>query len=331
MAPVLLLSESDLDSALDPKACIAGVEEAFRDRGRGVSQPAGVLGVHLADGAIHLKAAALAPDHGVFAAKVNANFPGNPRLRGLPTIQGLVVLIDAANGTPLAVLESGVLTRLRTAAATAVAARYLARPDAAVATIVGCGVQAESQLEFVHHVRPLARAMTYDAHGEVSRTFAARATRRLGVEVQAVDSIHPACRESDIIITCTPSREPFLEPGDIPAGAFVAAVGADSPEKQELDPAIFAGGAAALVTDLTAQCAEFGELRHVLAAGVMAPDDVRAELGEIIAGAKVGRHHPEERIVFDSTGTPIQDAAAAAAAYDRARALGLGAWFTFRS
>jgi ornithine cyclodeaminase/alanine dehydrogenase-like protein (mu-crystallin family) len=331
MAPVLLLSGSDLESALDPHACIDGVEAAFRDRGRGVIQPAGVLGVHLAGGGIHVKAAALAPDHGVFAAKVNANWPDNPRLHGLPTIQGLVMLFDAADGTPLAVLESGVLTRLRTAAATAVAARYLARPDAAVATIVGCGVQAESQLEFVHHVRPLSRAMACDVRVEVARTFAARATRRLGIEVQAVDAIHTACRESDIIITCTPSREPLLAPGDIPAGAFVAAVGADSPEKQELDPAIFAGGAAALVTDVTTQCAEFGELRHVLAAGVMDRNDVRAELGEVVAGVRAGRRHTEERIVFDSTGTPIQDAATAAAAYDRSRTLGLGAWFTFRS
>jgi alanine dehydrogenase len=331
MPPVLLLSDSDLDAALDPEMCIAGVEAAFRDRGRGADQPGGVLGIHLSDGGIHIKAAALASDHGVFAAKVNANFPGNSTQGGLPTIQGLVMLIDAANGTPLAVLESGVLTRLRTAAATAVAVRYLARPDAAVATIVGCGVQAESQLEFVHHVRPLTRAMACDVRPEVAQAFAVRATRRLGIEVRAVASIHAACRESDIIITCTPSRKPVLEPGDIPAGAFVAAVGADHPEKQELEPAIFAGGAAALVTDVTAQCAEFGELRHVLAAGVMASTDVRAELGEIVAGARAGRQNPEERIVFDSTGTPIQDAAAAAAAYDRARALGLGAWFTFRS
>lgn len=331
MAPVLLLSGSDLDSALDPETCIAGVEEAFRDRGRAVSQPAGVLGVYLADGGVHIKAAALAPDHGVFAAKMNANFPGNPRLRGLPTIQGLVMLIDAANGTPLAVLESGVLTRLRTAAATAVAARYLARPDAAVATIVGCGVQAESQLEFVHHVRPLTRAMACDLRAEVALAFAERTSRRLGIVVEAVDSIHAACRASDIIITCTPSREPLLGPGDISAGAFVAAVGADSPEKQELDSAIFAGGAAALVTDVTTQCAEFGELRHVLAARVMDIAEVRGELGEIVAGARAGRHDAHERIVFDSTGTPIQDAAAAAAAYERSRTLGLGAWFTFRS
>lgn len=331
MPPVLLLSDSDVATVLDPETCIARVEEAFRSRGMGVSQPAGVLGVHLAEGGVHIKAAALAPDLGVFVTKVNANFPANPRLSELPTIQGLVMLFDVATGTPLAVMESGGLTRLRTAAATAVAARYLARPNASIATIVGCGVQAESQLEYVHHVRPLTRAMAYDVRPEVAHAFAAQATRRLGIEVRVIDSIPPACRESDIIITCTPSREPLLGPEDIPVGAFVAAVGADHPEKQELDPAMFAGGAAALVTDVTAQCAEFGELHHILVAGVMDRSGVRAELGEIVAGTRPGRRHAEERIVFDSTGTPIQDAAAAAAAYDRSRALGLGAWFTFRS
>jgi ornithine cyclodeaminase/alanine dehydrogenase-like protein (mu-crystallin family) len=328
---VLLLSDSDVATLLDSETCTAGVEQAFRSRGLGVSQPAGVIGVHLAEGGVHVKAAALAPDLGVFAAKVNANFPANPRRHGLPTIQGLVMLLDAATGTPLAVMESGVLTRLRTAAATAVAARYLSRPDATVLAIAGCGAQAESQLELVHHVRPLTRVMAYDIHDEVAQAFAARATRTLGVEVRAVADFHRACRESDIIITCTPSREPFLGPGDVPAGAFVAAGGADSPDKQELNPALFAGGAAALVTDVTKQCAEFGELRHVLAAGVMDEGDVRAELGEIVAGARPGRRHADERIVFDSTGTPIQDAAAGAAAYDRARTLGLGTWFSFRS
>jgi alanine dehydrogenase len=331
MPPVLLLSDSDVAAVLAPDACIAGVEEAFRSRGMGVRQPAGVVGVHLAEGGVHVKAAALAPDLGVFVAKVNANFPANPQRYGLPTIQGLVMLFEVASGTPLAVMESGVLTRLRTAAATAVAARYLARPDASVATIVGCGVQAAAQLDYVHHVRPLTRAVACDVRPEVAQAFAAQAGRRLGIDVRVVDAIPSACRESDIIITCTPSREPLLGPGDIPAGAFVAAVGADSPEKQELDPAVFAGGAAALVTDVTAQCAEFGELRHILAAGVMDRSGVRAELGEIVAGARPGRRRADERIVFDSTGTPIQDAAAAATAYDRSRALGLGAWFTFRS
>jgi ornithine cyclodeaminase/alanine dehydrogenase-like protein (mu-crystallin family) len=287
--------------------------------------------VHLAEGGVHVKAAALAPDRGAFAAKVNANFPANPRLHGLPTIQGLVMLFDAANGTPLAVMESGVLTRLRTAAATAVAARYLARPEAAVLTIAGCGAQAESQVAFVHQVRPLTRVMAYDIHEEVARAFATDATRRLGVEVRAVADFHRACRESDIIITCTPSRAPFLGPGDVPAGAFVAAVGADNPDKQELDPALFAKGGAALVTDVTAQCAELGELRHVIEAGVLTRDAVRAELGEVVAGHGAGRLDADERIVFDSTGTPIQDAAAGAAAYDRARTLGLGTWFSFRS
>jgi ornithine cyclodeaminase/alanine dehydrogenase-like protein (mu-crystallin family) len=330
--PVLLLSDSHVTALLDPETFIGGVEQAFRSRGMGVSQPAGVIGVHLAEGGVHVKAAALAPDRGVFAAKVNANFPANPRRCGLPTIQGLVMLLDTATGTPLAVMESGGLTRLRTAAATAVAARYLARPDAAVLTIAGCGAQAESQLELVHHVRPLARVMAYDIHEEVARAFAARATRTLGAEVRAVADFHRSCRESDIIITCTPSRAPFLGPRDVPAGAFVAAVGADSPDKQELDPALFAGGeAAALVTDVTEQCAEFGELRHVLAAGVMDRGDVRAELGEIVAGSTPGRRHADERMVFDSTGSPIQDAAAGAAAYDRARTLGLGTWFSFRS
>ena len=330
MPPVLLLADSDIATVLDPDTCIEAVEEAFRAGGAGVSQPSAVMAVALAEGVVHVKAAALAPEHGVFVAKVNANFPGNPSRHGAPTIQGLVVVLDASSGAPLAVLESGALTRLRTAAATAVAARHLARRDAAVATIIGCGVQAEAQLEFLHRARPLARAMAFDTRADASRSFAARLTERLGIGVNPVGDFHEACRMSDIIITCTTAREPFLEAEDIPAGAFVAAVGADNPDKRELGPGIFRG-AVTFVTDVTPQCAEIGELHHALADGVLTLDGVHAELGEIVAGAKPGRRREDERIVFDSTGTGIQDAAAAGAVCERARTLGLGSWFSFRS
>lgn len=327
---VLLLSDRDIEATLDPAACIAAVETAFRRRAEGSAPPAGVHAVTLARGTVHVKTAAESAGAGFLASKVNANFPANPVERGLPTIQGLVVVLAADDGTPVAVMESGSLTRLRTAAATAVAARHLARADASVATIAGCGVQAEPQLRYLHEVRPLRRAMAYDLRPEAARGFAERMSARLGIPVDAVAEPGPACRESDIIITCTPSRSPWLGPRDVPRGAFVAAVGADSPDKQELDPLLFAEGTV-LVTDVTSQCAEFGELHHALETGRLSLGQVRAELGQVAAGLQPGRLTPEERIVFDSTGTGIQDAAAAAVVYDRARTLGLGTTFSFRS
>ncbi|HET9275494.1 MAG TPA: ornithine cyclodeaminase family protein [Gemmatimonadales bacterium] len=324
----LLLSQADVDALLGPGACIAAVEGAFRRRGEGPPQPAGVLAVHLARGGVHVKVAA---DSGVLAAKVNANFPGNPAELGLPTIQGLVMLVDEGSGAPAAVMESGSLTRLRTAAATAVAARYLARADSRTATVIGCGAQAAAQLAFLHRVRPLERAMAFDLRRDLARRYAARLSAELGIPVEPVDRYGPACLRSDVILTCTSSREAFLGLEDVPSGAFVAAVGADNPGKRELRADLFAGGAAALVTDLTAQCAELGELRHGLADGVLTLDGVRAELGEVVAGRKPGRRTDGERIVFDSTGSAIQDAAAAAAVLERARSLGTGTRYDFVS
>ena len=136
-------------------------------------------------GGFHIKAAGLVGERSYFAAKTNANFPDNPRRFGLPTIQGTVVLADASNGVPLAIMDSGSVTALRTGAATAVAAKFLARPDARTATIVGCGVQGELQLAALAAVLPLQRAWVLDADHDRAESLAARAAASLGLRVEA--------------------------------------------------------------------------------------------------------------------------------------------------
>jgi alanine dehydrogenase len=143
---LLILSRADVLELLSLRDCIDAVERAFRLHAEGRTLAPGVLGVPASGGGFHIKAAGLLGDRSYFAAKTNANFPDNPRRFGRPTIQGTIMLADAANGTPLAIMESGSVTALRTGAATAVAAKYLARGDARTATIVGCGVQGELQL-----------------------------------------------------------------------------------------------------------------------------------------------------------------------------------------
>jgi ornithine cyclodeaminase/alanine dehydrogenase-like protein (mu-crystallin family) len=138
----------------------------------------------------------------------------------------------------------------------------------------------------------------------------------LGIEVIAATNLATAARESDICVTCTPSRQAILGAGDVNAGAFVAGVGADNPDKQELDPALLARSA--VVVDILDQAVTSGDLHHAIAAGVMTRDDVRAELGEVIAGRKPGRLRDDEIVIFDSTGTALQDVAAAAAVYEKA-------------
>jgi ornithine cyclodeaminase/alanine dehydrogenase-like protein (mu-crystallin family) len=199
----LILSRSDVLDLLSLPECIDAVERAFRLHAEGRTLGPGVLSVPAAGGGFHIKAAGLVGERSYFAAKTNANFSENPRRWGLPTIQGMIVLADAANGTPLAVIESGSVTALRTGAATAVAAKFLARPDARTATIVGCGVQGEIQLAAITTVLPLQRVMLFDIDHTRAESLAARAAGKNGVRLEAIKDLQAALRGSDVCVTCT--------------------------------------------------------------------------------------------------------------------------------
>jgi ornithine cyclodeaminase/alanine dehydrogenase-like protein (mu-crystallin family) len=325
----LLLSRTDVERLLTPEACIAAVEDAFRQHALGMLPAPGILGMHGGDGGFHIKAALLTADRPYFAAKLNANFPRNPAQHGLPTIQGVVLLSDAANGAPLAIMDSMSITALRTAAATAVAARHLAAERSEAALICGCGAQAPAQLRALLRIRKPARVYAYDENEARASAFATALGAELRIPISAVTDLARAAAASDIVITCTSARRYFIERDMVRPGTFIAAVGADSEDKQEIDPRLLAE--ATLVTDLTEQACRIGDLHHAIAAGVFSRDAVHAELGEVVAGKKRGRARVDEIIVFDSTGTGLQDAAAAVAAYRGALAEGPGNQIFFNS
>jgi alanine dehydrogenase len=317
-----ILSRRQVFELLSLHDCIAAVEDAFRRHAEGRTLGPGVLGVPAARGGFHIKAAGLLGPRSYFAAKTNANFPDNPRRFGLPTIRGTVVLADAETGEPLAMMDSASVTALRTGAATAVAAKHLARADSRTATVVGCGAQGEIQLAAIAAVVPLERAWVLDTDPTRAEGLAARARADLGLRVSVATDLRAALGGSDVCVTCTPSRRPLVLRGDIAPGTFVAAVGADSQGKQELEPALVASST--LVVDVLEQCAAIGELQHALAAGLMTRSDVHAELSDVVAGRRPGRTRDEEITIFDSSGTALQDVAAAIAVYDKALARGLG-------
>lgn len=321
----LILKRSEVASLLSLGECIGAVEEAFRLNEEGRSLPPGVLETLTGDGGFHIKAAGLKlAARTYYAAKVNANFPKNTSRWGLPTIQGVVALYDGESGYPLALLDSIEITALRTGAATAVAAKYLARPDSKVASVAGCGVQGRVQLKSLAQVLRLERVYAYDQDEALSGRFAREMSEELGVTVIPVTDLPDALGESDVCVTCTPSRRPFLMREDVRAGTFVAAVGADNPLKQELDPGLMASSK--VVVDILEQCAAIGDLHHAIAAGVMGKSDVYAELGAIVAGLTPGRTSDDEIIIFDSTGTALQDVAAVAVVYQKALGAGVGVW-----
>ena len=323
----LLLSHSDVERFLTLEECIDAVEEAFRLHATGKALPPGVLAFHVGDGSFHIKAAALTLERPYFAAKLNANFPQNAPRHGLPTIQGVLALCDASTGAPLAVIDSMAITALRTAAATAVAAKYLAREACDAALICGCGAQAPAQLRALCQVRKPRRVFAYDQDRNRATAFAARLGQELALPVTPAGDLAQAVGACDIVITCTTSTRFLIARDMVKPGTFVAAVGADNEHKQEIDPLLLAQST--VVVDLLEQCRAIGDLHHALAAGLMTSSDVHAELGEIVAGTKRGRARDGEIVVFDSSGTALQDAAAAAVVYRRAASQQQSRFFSF--
>jgi len=323
----LLLSRSAVERLLTADECIAAVEDAFRQHALGHALAPGILGMHVGDGSFHVKAASLTLDRGYFAAKLNANFPQNGPRHGLPTIQGVVALCDAANGTPLAVMDSMALTALRTAAATAVAAKYLSRENAKTVLICGCGGQASAHLRALLRVRTPAHVTVYDQDASKAAAFAALHERETRIPIKPAQNLAAAVSTSDIVVTCTTAKRYFIERHMVRPGTFVAGVGADNENKQELDPLLLANST--VVADLIEQCAAIGDLHHAIDANVMTRADVHAELGQVVAGLKRGRAREDEIIVYDSTGTALQDVAAAAAVYRRALDAGKAQHFSF--
>ena len=317
-----MLTRRDVAALLTIEECIAAVERAFKLHGEGKAAPPGILGVHARGGGFHIKAGIMNLERSYFAAKLNANFPENANRFGLPTIQGVIALCDAENGYPLALMDSIEITVQRTGAATAVAAKYLARPDSKVATICGCGNQGRISLLALSTIIDLTKVFVFDSNGERAQELARDVSSELKIDIEPMAELKNCVRDSDIIITCTPSKEFFLKKDWIAPGTFVAAVGADSEEKQELDPALFSKSK--VVVDLVEQCATIGELHHALAAGSIYKEQVHAELGEIVAGKKPGRTAPDEIIIFDSTGMALQDVAAATVVYEKAVNKGIG-------
>ena len=321
----IVLTRADVARLLTIDDCIRAVENAFRVHGEGRAPAPGVLGfpaLGAADGGFHVKAAGLSSGRAYFAVKTNSNFSSNPGRHDLPAIQGTIALFDGGDGRLLALMDSIEITILRTGAATAVAARHLAREDSATAAICGCGNQGRVQLESLCRVLPVRRARAFDVNAGLAKAFAAEMSERLSIDVVAVTDIASALAGADVCVTCTPSRSPFLLREHVAPGTFVAAVGADSPDKQELEPELVA--TATLVVDVLEQCASIGELHHALDAGLRSPDEPPATLGEVVAGARAGRSGAEEVTIFDSTGTALQDVAAAAMAYERGLAENAG-------
>jgi ornithine cyclodeaminase len=258
------------------------------------------------------------------AVKIVSLFPKNPE-RGFPMIQSAVLVLEADTGRPLALLEGGSLTAIRTGAASGAATDLLARPDSTIAAIFGAGVQGRTQLEAICTVRPIQIAWIYDQNREKAEAFIAEMTGKAGIpaDLRVAVSSHQAVEAADIICTATTSLSPVFADQDLRPGVHINAVGSYTPEMQEI-PADTVCRARVVVDSRLACLSEAGDLIQPIREGSIGEDHIRAELGEIVLGLHQGRENAAQVTLFKSVGVAVQDAAAARLALQRAADLHLG-------
>ncbi len=328
MSRMTILTEAELRQAvrldLDAIACVEGAFRALATEA--VAMPPILrLDIPEYNGEVDVKTAYV-PSIDGFAIKISPGFFDNPKL-GLPSLNGMMVLFSARTGLVEALLlDNGYLTDIRTAAAGAVAAKYLAREDAAVAAIFGAGGQAASQLEALTLVRPIREARIWARDPAKAAAMAAASARRLGIEVRAEADPMQAVTGADVVVTTTPSSTPILRADWLRPGQHVTAMGSDAEHKNELEPAVLAK-ADLYVADSLKQVRRLGELHHAISAGLLSETAEFPELGQIIAGLTAGRGSPDAITIADLTGTGVQDTAIATFARDRARAANAGTSF----
>ena len=330
MPEIRILSEAELRRAVGLDAdAVDCVEQAFRLLATADVVMPPILGFDVPDrnGEVDVKTAYV-PGIDSFAIKVSTGFFDNPKL-GLPSLSGLMVLFSAKTGQVEAVLlDNGYLTDIRTAAAGAVAAKWLSREDCKTAGIVGSGLQARLQLKALTLVRPIERALVWGRDEARAAACAGDLARDLGIEVSTASTVEEVMKESDVVVTTTPSTEPLLLASQLRPGMHITAMGSDAEHKVEIDPAALAA-ADLYVCDRVAQCRIRGELRTALEVLAFGEDGEWPELGEIIAGKTPGRSDNDQVTICDLTGTGVQDTAIATLA--RQRALSVQAGLSFES
>lgn len=319
---MLVLTRADLERLLDPPSVIEAVESAFREAAarRTLALPRAVL--PMPRGGVFLGMISTVPRRHALGAKLITVMGGN-RARGLPTVHAQYLLSDPEAGGPLAFMEAGFLTAIRTGAASAVAAKYLARADARRILCFGAGIQAEYQLRCLRAVVPVERVSVVGRDPGRAETFVTRMREALGVPVEIPRDRRAAVRDADVITCATTASRPLFAGRDLRPGVHVDAVGAFRPHTREIDTEAVRR-AHVVVDTYEGAWEEAGDLLIPIRARAITRRHVKAELGQVVSRKKPGRTSAQEITLFKSVGWAPEDAITARLAYDRAMAQGMG-------
>jgi alanine dehydrogenase len=326
----LLLSRSDVQALLTMPDCIAIVEEAFRQLALGNVIMPQRTAIRMTDlhGLQLGMPAYIGGDVGALALKVVTVYPDNPSKYNKPTTIGILLLNDAATGEPLAVMDAGFLTGMRTGAVSGVATKHLAKRDARTVGLFGAGVMARMQLMAVCAVRGIESVMLYDTNAERARSFADDMSKQLNVAIEPVGDPRMAVEGMDIIIAASSAVQPIFDGAWLQPGQHINGIGSHAPTARELDTLTIQRSK--LFPDYLDAClAEAGDFILPLNEGAITRDHFHASLGEVIAGLRPGRESDEEITLFKSVGLAIQDVATANTVYRKALDAGMGGSFVF--
>jgi ornithine cyclodeaminase/alanine dehydrogenase len=316
---LLYLSRADVEAvALDIRTIVDLLETAFREKGNDRVEMPPKPGIHTQPDAFLHAMPAYIPALASAGIKWVGGYPANGE-RNLPYITGLLVLNDVETGVPYAVMDCTWITGYRTAAATALSAKHLARPDSRTAGIVACGVQGRTNLEALAASFPISQVFAYDIRRDAQDRFVADARERFAFDVTGVHAVRDAVAPADLVVTSGPILKhpaPAIEAGWLRPGAFASAVDFDS----------YWTGAALAEFDKIATD-DHAQFQYYRQAGYFQQTpDPYADLGEIVAGRKPGREGPGERTMAVNLGLALDDMAVAPEVYRRAKARGLGTW-----
>jgi len=315
----LLISRDEILRNVPMSDFIQAAEDAFRAfaQGKTTAPPKTIFQV---SSGVMAVMPAFVEDPDALAIKV-ANARKNNVAKGLPRATAQVFLYDGDTGLPLALMDGGSITGMRTGAAGGVAAKYLARPDSRVVGIVGAGVQGRTHLMALRELFPVERVHVYDQYPEAISAYVSEMSERTGLDIRG-SSLEETVRESDILVTVTGSHEPLVRAEWVRDGMHINAFGADKAEEQELETVVYQRSR--IFVDWMAQCEHLGDISYPLECGAIRREDIAGELGQVIIGEVEGRQSEEQVTVFDATGMAVQDALAARMIYRMALDKGLG-------
>lgn len=328
MYETLLLKQSDIKDLSDMKEIIGYVETAYSvDANRKVQMPSKMyLFFNKYEGDLRIMPCFIRGLDQAGVKNVNVH-TRNTKEYNLPTVMGLIELVDPKTGFPLAVMDGTWITNMRTGAAGGVATKYLARKDSKVLGLVGAGMQALTQLMAIKEVIDIEEVKVSCRTCTHRETFAKMIRDKYGLNARAVDTIQEAVQGSDVISTTTPSRVPIIKRSWVDDGTHINAMGADAPGKQELESHLIEK--ARIFIDCWDQASHSGEINIPVREGTIRKSDICGRIGEVVNGDKPGRESDTEITVFDSTGLAVQDIVTAWNIREKAVAKGVGQKINF--